>query len=50
MHHLKGDVKAKSILLTIVDKEVDGKFKILASLEVVPNLSPNNVEESKKHD
>ena len=47
---LKEDIKAKSLELTTIEKEVDVKSKNLADLEAVPILSPHDVSELERHE
>ena len=48
-YHQKDDVKAKSLELTAVGKEVVDKSKFLTDRKVVPTLSPDDVKELTRH-
>lgn len=42
---LNGDVEAMSLKLTDVEQKVDVKSKIVANLEALSTISPNDVKE-----
>ena len=46
---LKVNVKIKSLELTVAEREIDDKSKVLANLEVMPTFSPNDMKELERH-
>jgi len=49
-HQLRIDLETKLALMAIIKKQVTKKEQALANLEIVPTLSPKEIEKLKDHD